>query len=111
MLPAFHAFTFEGMIFSGPVAGFEEVEGIVQFTYSYAWESEPVNGSFSGERTKDGKVTGTWIERSKNPVRGKTRWQGSGIFQVAEDGGRSVFHGSWKMPGYDERWVVDVATS
>jgi hypothetical protein len=104
----FHAFTFEGNVFSGAVTEFEDVEGVVQFTYSYVEDGVSVVGSFTGEQRPDGAVVGAWKEQSNLPLAGRTNWQGAAMLHVTELDGRRVLSGAWTMPRISERWMLEV---
>lgn len=104
----FHAFTYEGDAFSGIVETFENVEGVVQFSYAYSENGVSVVGSFTGEQRGE-TVIGAWRETSRQPIQGKSSWQGAATLHVVGAADRCVLEGTWTFNKEPlGRWTVDV---
>jgi hypothetical protein len=106
----FHAFRYEGKVYSGPVTTFESSGGIVRFSYSYVVDGVTVVGSFAGEAADNGAVEGVWKDLPETPIRGKSAWQGSASLGVIEANGRRSLFGSWMAAGKSPaRWMIEVS--
>lgn len=105
----YHAFTYEGDAFSGIVSTFEKVEGVVQLAYAYVEDGVSVVGSFTGEERGD-VVIGAWRETSRQPIAGKTSWQGAASLRaITGPDDRLLLEGTWT---FDKeplgRWTINV---
>lgn len=106
----FHGFTFGGSAFAGNVHTFEDVEGVISFTYGYTEDGSKLAGSFTGE-VKDGTVQGAWKEIANPPLNGASTFNGGATLVVIESNGRRILHGEWTWKNAPSgRWLLEIAS-
>jgi hypothetical protein len=106
---SFHAFTFEGEVYSGKVGQVQYTDGRVEFPYEYDHGGIRVTGTFEGQQGNAGSIDGRWSESSLRPIEGKRSWTGEAFLKTVADDGRVVLFGQWTMKGVsDERWLIEV---